>query len=77
MTWLLLGLLLVSLGGLIAYMWREAPPKPVDPEAAMRAAVELHRIGRQLDAAWLKTQQRQGASRLRRDIADALDDDER
>jgi hypothetical protein len=52
---------------------REASPPP-DPEAEARAAVELHRIRRGLDVVFLKTEQRQDMSRLRRDIGRALDD---
>jgi hypothetical protein len=76
MTLLALVLLLGVLVGLIAFT-RRAPRAeiPTDPEAALRAAIELHRIGRKLDGAWLKSQQRQDATRLRRDIGEALDDD--
>lgn len=74
MIWLLA--LLVC--GFLAYLlWRssERPaPPPVDPEAAMRVAVKLHAIRRRLDADWTKTEQRRDASRLRRQIAKALDE---
>lgn len=55
-----------------------APPTPVDPEQAVKAAVELHRIRRNLDVAWTKSEQRREGAALRREIAEALDsDDER
>jgi hypothetical protein len=47
--------------------------KPANPEVAGHAAVELHRIRRQLDVAQLKTEQRSDNSRLRREIGDVLD----
>jgi hypothetical protein len=51
------------------------PPTPVDPEQAVRAAVELHRIRRNLDVAWSKSEQRREGAALRREIAVALDCD--
>jgi hypothetical protein len=53
---------------------RSEPP-PVDPEAMTRAAIELHRIGRKLDVAYTKVEQRRDMSRLRRQISEALESD--
>lgn len=79
MTVLLILLLLVIVG-FLGYLIREScePPDdaPSDPEAELRAAVELHRIRRRLDASWTKTEQRQDAARLRRQIGQALKEDE-
>jgi hypothetical protein len=53
-----------------------AEPPPVDPESMTRAAIELHRIGRKLDVAYTKVEQRRGSARLKREIRDALDSDD-
>lgn len=76
MTVIVIVVLLV-IAFLVGYLFRQAsePPEPqddVDPEQAMKAAVELHRIGRNLDAAWIKSQQRREGEALRRDIAEVL-----
>lgn len=60
-----------------AYLRRRPADAPIDPETMTRAAIELHRIRRQLDAGYLKSEQRQDAFRLRREIRDALDGDDR
>jgi hypothetical protein len=70
-------LVLLGVAFLVGYMFRQAngpsePPGSVDPEQAMKAAVELHRIRRNLDASWTKTEQRREGAALRRDIAEAL-----
>jgi hypothetical protein len=80
MTWLIeplivVVLLLVLLLAVVVFKPRR-PEAPVDPEQAMQAAVELHRIGRQLDVAYTKSEQRRNSSRLRREIGDALDEHE-
>jgi hypothetical protein len=70
--------LLVSLFVLAGAVWfivlmrENQPTPPVDPEQAVKAAVELHRIRRRLDAAWTKSEQRRDSARLRWDIAEAL-----
>ena len=77
MIWALL--LLVLVAGLVIYQaWREGQPpaRPLDPEAEAKAAVELHAIRGRLEAAELRAAQRRDAARLRRDIREALDDDE-
>jgi hypothetical protein len=56
------------------YEAREEPPP--DPEKVVQAAVELHRIRRRLETADLKTRQRRDAARLKREIAEALEDEE-
>lgn len=70
--------LLVALAiGLIIWRFSEPdePPKPVDPEYARKAAVDLHRIRRRLDASAVKTEQRQRAAEVRREISEAFDRD--
>ncbi|HEX7244413.1 MAG TPA: hypothetical protein VF245_02470 [Solirubrobacterales bacterium] len=49
---------------------------PVDPEQEMKAAVELHRIRRNLDVAWARSEQRRAGAALRRNIRKALEDEE-
>lgn len=78
---LLLIVLLLVVAFLVGYMVRQtgespAPPEDVDPEQAMKAAVELHRIRRNLDAAWIKSEQRREGAALRRDIAEAFEDED-
>lgn len=77
MIWIipLLGVLVAVV--LIVWQFRDpAPPlPPPDPEHLQRAAVELHRIRRQREGAELRHQQRRDAVRLRREIAEALEDD--
>lgn len=46
----------------------------LDPEAEAKAAVELHRVRRNLDTSLVKSEQRRDAERVRRSIAEALDD---
>jgi hypothetical protein len=75
MTWLIVVVLALCL--LAVLFRRPEPSPPIDPEALTRAAIELHRIRRQLDAAHLKTEQRQDMARLRREIRRALDGDDR
>jgi hypothetical protein len=71
---------LVVAGG-VAYwlrqldMPRQETPPP-DPEREMQAAVELHRIRRNLDVAWAKSEQRRAGAVLRRDIKEALEDEQ-
>jgi hypothetical protein len=73
--------LLLAVAFLIGYMCRQvseppAPKKPIDPKQAMKAAEALHRIRRNLDVAWTKTEQRREGATLRREIAEALKDDD-
>jgi hypothetical protein len=79
MTVLVVVLLLVVCA-LIGYLIRQSTESPaagdVDPEQAMKAAVELHRIRRNLDVAWTKSEQRREGAALRREIAEALDRDD-
>jgi hypothetical protein len=75
MTWLVLALIVAVLTVIVIRKERNGPNEPPDPEAAMRAAVELHAIHRRIDVALTKSEQKREASRLRREIAEALDDD--
>lgn len=69
-------LLLAGLFGyLVAQTGAEGKPEPErDPEAELKAALELHRIRRNLDVSLTKTDQRREADRMRRQIGEALDD---
>lgn len=70
---------MLVLAGVFGYLvaTNSTPPSEAeaDPEAEMRAALELHRIRRNLDVSLEKTEQRQEADRMRRQISEALDDD--
>jgi hypothetical protein len=73
--------LVLLIGALLGYLiWRsseELPDEsPVDPEKAMQAAVELHRIRRRLDVADLRHREWRDARRLKREIGEALEDEE-
>jgi hypothetical protein len=60
----------------VAMLRSRKPEPPLDPEAAMRAAVELHRIGRQLDVDWTKAELRRDADRLEHRIVEIIDGDD-
>jgi len=72
--------LLLAVAFLVGYLVRQSSetstPTDIDPEQAVKAAVELHRIRRNLDVAWTKSEQRREGAALRREIAEALDRDD-
>jgi hypothetical protein len=72
--------LILLIGGLVGYMiWRTSEPdRPteIDPEQAMKAAVELHRIRRNLDVAWMRSEQRRETAALRREIGEVMKEPE-
>jgi len=75
MAWLVLAALLLALV-LAVNLKRPSPSassEDVDPEQAMKAAVELHRIRRRFDVSWTRSQQRREAARVRREIAEAFE----
>jgi GAF domain-containing protein len=74
--WLVVGLLV---GGLVVLLIRgdwQSDEEQIDPETATRAAIELHRIHRRIDVVMTKQEQRQAATQARREIAEALDNEE-
>jgi|GEM_PF-1805032 len=80
MVWVILILVLI-VGLFIGYLiWitsePDAPPLDVDPEQAIKAAIELHKIRSRLDVAWTKSEQRREGAHLRREISEALKSDE-
>jgi hypothetical protein len=75
MIWLILGVLVTCLAILVVLKDRQGGEKPVDPAAATRAAIDLHTIRRRIDVELTKREQRQNATRARREIAEALDDE--
>lgn len=76
MIWLI-GVLSIAILVLVAYLlWPRSPEPPLDPESAMKAAVELHRIRRDLDVAYAKTEQRRDAGLLEHRIIKILDGQE-
>lgn len=76
MMWLVVPPVVGVLLGAAVLRWRQSR-SPHDPQAAMQAAVDLHRIRRSMDVAWAKTELRRESSRLRRLMAEELDDTER
>jgi hypothetical protein len=69
--------LLVAVAVLVGYLLHRRRPDAtpeIDAEQAMKAAVELHRIQRNLDAAWTKTEQRGESARMRRLLAEEMRD---
>lgn len=78
MTTLIVILVLLAVAFVVGYMVRQASepsasPYDADPEQTVKAAIELHRIRRNLDAAWIKSEQRREGAALRRDITEALE----
>lgn len=78
---LLLVVLLLIVAFLVGYLARQSSEtneaaEVFDPEQEMKAALELHRIRRNLDVAWTKSEQRRAGAALRRDIKKALEDEE-
>lgn len=76
MIWLVGGLGIVILILVLALLWQRNPEPPLDPEAAMKAAVELHRIRRDLAVAYTKSEQRRDASLLEHRIVEIIDNDD-
>ncbi len=76
MIWLVVGLLVVGVVVLLIRKEWQGDERPLDPVSATRAAIELHRIHRRIDVVMTKREQRQAATQTRREIAEALDDEE-
>ena len=78
MFWVVLLLLMTGLALLLRWKaGQEAVAPPVDPEEAVKAAIELHAIRRRLDVALTESEMRQAGDRLRRNIRERLDDERR
>lgn len=76
---IVLVLLAASLVGYLVWARSSEPdpsPRAVNPEQAVKAAVELHRIRRRFDASWTRSQQRRDAARVKREIAEAFKGDD-
>jgi hypothetical protein len=68
-------LLASGVGFCVVRSRRNADPAPdLDPKAAAKAAIELHRIRRNLDVAMTRSEIRRDAARLRREAKEALDE---
>lgn len=78
---LLLIVLVLLVGGVAAHLIRRSgeplATRDIDPEQAMKAAVELHRIRRRLDVARTRSEQRSASARVRREISEALKAEEK
>lgn len=60
-------------------VWKRSEPRgtpDVDPEKAVKAALELYKIRSRFDASLIKSEQRRDAARLRRQLAEILKDDD-
>jgi hypothetical protein len=72
---LILALLISSLAIYVARRPQNGMQEPdLDPEAAMKAAVELHRIRRNLDVALTRSEIRRDAAWMRREAEEALNE---
>lgn len=76
MIWLIGALGLAVLLLMLGLLWSRNPEPPLDPEDAMKAAVELHRIRRDLDVACTKSEIRRDAGLLEHQIVEIVDSDE-
>lgn len=72
MIWVIAALAVVILLPLALLKLRKPEPS-LDPESAMQASVELHRIRRQLDVAYTRSELRRDADLLERRISKILD----
>jgi uncharacterized membrane-anchored protein YhcB (DUF1043 family) len=69
-----LALIAVLIGVFVLVLFQDLlADRRVSREAEMQVAIDLHRIRRRLDLADVKAEQRQGMTRLRREIGDTLD----
>ncbi len=75
MIWIAPLLIIAVVVGFIVWMHSDEPTPAIDPEEATRAAVELYRIRSRLDVAWTRTELRREATRIRRLMAEELDDE--
>jgi hypothetical protein len=72
--WVIVALLAAGAGAYL--IWKHSDPSgpesSVDPEQAVKAAVELHHIRSNFDVSWIKSQQRRDGVALRREIAEIM-----
>jgi hypothetical protein len=73
MTWLVVVLTVAVVLLALALFGSRKPEQPLDPDSVMQAAVELHRIRRDLDVAYTKSQLRRDADALEHRIVETLD----
>jgi hypothetical protein len=73
--WLVLGLIVGAMVALLIRKEWQGDGRPLDPAAVTRAAIDLYAIGRKIDVELTKQEQRQNATRARREIAEALDEE--
>jgi len=76
MIWLIVALTIAVLLLALVLLKPRKPEPPLDPESVMRAAVELHRIRRDLDVAYTKAELRRDANALEHRIVEVISDDE-
>jgi hypothetical protein len=76
MIWLAALLLLLAVTVCVFVFERREAAPPLDPEAAMRASIELHRIRRRLDVDWARTELRRDADLLEHRIIEVVDSDD-
>lgn len=77
MIWFVVFMLVAVAIGLIVWQFRDSssPLPPPDPEYLQRASIEMYRIRRRREGAELRHHQRTEAVRVKREIAEALEDD--
>lgn len=75
MIWLIVGSVAVVLLAVLVLRRPRRPEPPLDPESVVQSAVEMYRIRRQLDVAYMKCEQRRDTEQLRRRIGQIMDDD--
>ncbi len=73
MTWVIVALAIAVLLLALALLKPRKPEPPVDPESVMQAAVELHRIRRDIDVAHTKSELRRDAGLLEHRMVEILD----
>lgn len=76
MTWVIVALAVAALLLALVLLKPRKPESPLDPESVTQAAIELHRIRRDLDVAWTKSQLRRDADALEHRIIEIIGSDE-
>jgi hypothetical protein len=76
MIWVIVALAIAVLLLALTLLKPRKPVLPLDPESVMQAAVELHRIRRDLDVAYTKCELRRDAGLLEHRIVEIIDSDD-
>lgn len=76
MTWLIAALTIAVILFALVLLKPRKPEPPLDPESVMQAAVELHRIRRDIEVAHTRAELRRDADVLEHRIVEIISDDE-